>query len=119
MKRSSPDMPKMNWDFTAVEDASLMFSTNYGTPKWIEDIQWGPNLTNLESFGSGFGSYYPSGASSLDNYYIGQERPLDLSKWDVRNISSTPAGFMSTSPFESYGLIATWTVEPNWGTTGS
>jgi hypothetical protein len=119
LKRCTPDIPKMNWDFTAVVDASYMFSTNYGTPKWVEDIQWGPNLTELRLFGNGFGSNQPSGGASVDNWWIGQERPLDLSKWDVRNFSSTPSGFMSTNPFEEYGAIATWTIEPNWGTTGS
>ena len=120
MKRPTPDIPKLNWDFSKVTDAYALFSSGYGIPGWVEDIQWGPNLTNLTNFGSHFYSGQPNASGdTAANWYIGQKRPLDLSNWDVRNISSIPDYFMSTNPFEATGQTAKWVTLPVWGTTGS
>ena len=120
LKRTTPDIPKLNWDFSKVTDAYALFSSGYGIPGWVEDIQWGPNLTNLTNFGSHFYSGQPNASGdTAANWYIGQKRPLDLSNWDVRNISSIPDYFMSTNPFEATGQTAKWVTLPVWGTTGS
>lgn len=117
LKGVQPDTPKMNWDFSKAEDCKYLFGTHLGVPKWVEDIQFGPNLNDLYFAFNHYKSGKPSGADGTDQYYGGQERPLDLSKWDVRNISSMPRGFFTTNPFQP-DATASWVILPNWGTTG-
>ena len=117
LKGVQPDTPKMNWDFSKAEDCKYLFGTHLGVPKWVEDIQFGPNLNDLYFAFNHYKSGKPAGEPGTDQYYGGQERPLDLSKWDVRNISSMPRGFFTTNPFQPEAT-ASWVILPNWGTTG-
>jgi hypothetical protein len=97
-----------HWNFTNVTDASYMMSVMYdGVPRWVENIQWGPNLTKLNNFGG-------ANLSDVDIDICGDGAPLDLSGWCVSNITSMPHDFFHTS---KGGLQPLDTViYPVWGT---
>ena len=118
LHRMTPDVPKVNWDFSNAVTMESAFTTSFGFPDWIEDIQFGPNLTSLKGMGNGFTSDYPIKGDYENNYYVGQKRPFDLSKWNVVNITSKPSAFFTPNPFDA-NMISSWIIQPNWGTDGT
>ena len=110
--------PKLNWDFSKAESIYYACAIPYGFPKWFEDLQFGPNLTNLQSFGNRFESEYPVKSDYENNYHKDQERPLDLSRWNVINIPSKPDYFFTPYAFDK-NMISSWIIQPNWGTDGT
>ena len=108
-KDPNPSIPDFShWNYTNVTIASYVFSTMYdGVPRWIERIQWGPNLVDMASMGGT--NFSPVGVD-----ICGDGNPLDLSGWCVTNITSAPTNFFQTS--SGGGTDFTNVIMPVWGT---
>jgi hypothetical protein len=108
-KASKPNMYDLSgWDYTNVTTAKAMFSANYdGVPRWIEKIQWGPNLVNLDQMGGN-----TVAPANLD--MCGDGRPLNLGGWCVTNITSAPSQFFYT--LADGGKAFYNVMHPRWGT---
>lgn len=110
----TPDAAQLNWDLTSGQSFYQFMTSAYGFPAWIEGLRFGPNATDMRSLGNRFESEIPIKGDYVNNYYVGQKIPLDLSGWNVPSIPSKPSAFMTPYPFDS-NMISSWIIQPNWG----